>query len=332
MECAIRTDGLGKSFRTRVKQPGLRAALKDLFRPEWKTVDAVKSLDIEIPRGEMLAFIGPNGAGKSTTIKLLTGILHPDSGDVEVLGLDPHRQRRQLAYRIGTVFGQKSQLWFHLPPGDTFRLLGAVYDIERPVLEKRIGFLSEAFELDDLLTVPTRKLSLGQRIRCEIAASLVNEPDILFLDEPSIGLDVVAKKSLRRLIRRINEESGVTVFLTSHDAGDIESIGRQALVISEGAIIWQGSVKDLKYSLLTTRIVDVKLDSPGPAVPDLPGVTLLKKKEWSMKLEVELSDADLHSVIADITARNAVADIAVSPTPMEEVIERVYNGDIGRAK
>ena len=329
MGTAIRTNKLSKNFRSKVKKPGLRTSVEGLFKPEWKNVKAVADLNLEIETGDMLAFIGPNGAGKSTTIKMLTGILYPDTGDISVLGLDPHKNRRELAYRIGTVFGQKSQLWFHLPPGDTFRLLGSIYDIDSSVREKRIDYLTEVFELSELLNVPTRKLSLGQRIRCEIAASLIHEPEILFLDEPSIGLDIIAKKRLRSLIRRINEDSGVTVFLTSHDAGDIERIGRRAVVISEGRSIWEGTVKELKYSLLNTRIIDIKLAEPNPVIPEMKGVKLLKEREWSLKLEINLDETDPATVISGITRMNTVADITVKATPLEDIIERVYKGDLG---
>ena len=331
MSTAIRTRGLGKSFRSRIKPPGLRGTAAGLFRPQWTIVDAVAHLDLELQSGDMLAFIGPNGAGKSTTIKMLTGILYPDAGELSVLGLDPHRNRRELARRIGTVFGQKSQLWFHLPPGDTYTLLGAIYDIETPVLRSRVAHLTEAFDLGGLLDIPTRKLSLGQRIRCEIAASLLHKPDILFLDEPSIGLDVVAKKRLRSLIRRINEEDGVTVFLTSHDAGDIETIGRRAVVINGGRSVWEGTVKELKYSLLNTRIIDVKLAEANPVVPNLDGVRLLKSREWSFKLEVDLDRTETARVVAAITGSNAVADITVNAAPLEDIIARMYRGEVGGA-
>ena len=328
MGTVIRTAGLQKSFRIRVKNPGLKASAGALLKPQWKKTEAVSNLDLEVERGEMLALIGPNGAGKSTTIKMLTGILYPDSGEIDVLGLNPHTDRKRLAYKIGTVFGQKSQLWFHLPPSDTFNLLGTIYGIPRREAGKRIGYLSEAFDITDFMDVPTRKLSLGQRIRCEIAAGLIHEPEILFLDEPSIGLDVVAKKRLRELIRRINEDSGVTVFLTSHDAGDIESLGRRAVVIDEGRTVWEGTVKDLKYSLLNTRIIDVKFAEPGPCAPAMEGVTVLKEREWSLKLEVNLDSIDTASVINTITGSHPVADITVAATPLEDIIARIYNGEL----
>ena len=322
MDTVIRVDNLTKRFRTRVKQNGLAASLRSLVRPEYRDVEAVSGIDFEVRKGEVVAFIGPNGAGKSTTIKLITGILYPDDGGINVLGLDPHRQRRRLAYRIGTVFGQKSQLWFHLPPIDSFHLLGTIYDIPRPETLKRIDYLKEVFDLGEFISTPVRRLSLGQRIRCEIAGSLIHEPDILFLDEPSIGLDVVVKKRIRDLIRRINEERQVTIFLTSHDAGDIEKLCRRAMVISNGRIVWDGSVNEMKYTLLNHRILSVRMD--GPAEVTVPGARVVKRKEYGMKIEVDLGQTRTEDVIAELMKQSSIEDITISSTPMEDVITHIY--------
>lgn len=325
MEPVIRVNGLAKSFTTRVKASGLRASLRALVKPRTKTIRAVNDVSFTVERGEILAFIGPNGAGKSTTIKLITGILHPDSGSVSVLGLDPFRDRRRLAYRIGTVFGQKSQLWFHLPAIDSFHLLGAIYDLDRAQTVKRTEELAEVFEIRDILEQPVRKLSLGQRVRCEIAASLLHRPEVVFLDEPTIGLDVVVKQRIRDLIRRINEEDKVTIFLTSHDAGDIEKICRRAIVINNGTIVWDDSIKRMKYSLLNRRVIDLRLDAPFEVA--LPGVTVLKRHEYTAKLEVDLSLARIEDVVQAVLATGAVQDITISSPPMEEVITRIYQGE-----
>ncbi len=324
METAVQTENLTKRFRTRLKTPGLGQAVKGVFRPTYKTVDAVCQMSFEIASGDLVAFIGPNGAGKSTTIKLISGILHPDSGSVEVLGLNPHKARKALSRRIGTVFGQKSQLWYHLPPADSFRLLGAIYDLSDKVADDRVTELAEVFEIADLLSTPVRKLSLGQRIRCEIAASLLHRPEILFLDEPSIGLDVVVKQRIRDLIQRINQEQGVTIFLTSHDAGDIEKICRRAIVINHGAIVWDGSIKEMKYSFLNRRILDLKLD--GPIDIEMPGVEIVKTKDYSAKLEVDLALTKIEAVISELMKRRSIVDITIASTPMEEVIAHIYAG------
>ena len=326
MNRVIHVEGLTKVFKTRVKSVGLAGAVKGIFRPEFAQVRAVDDISFEVDKGDILAFIGPNGAGKSTTIKLITGILFPGEGSISVLGMNPHRDRKRLAYRIGTVFGQKSQLWYHLPPSDSFYLLGSIYDVPEAVVRKRISELSEAFEIGKFLDTPVRKLSLGQRIRCEIAASLIHEPEILFLDEPSIGLDVVVKQRIRDLILRINRERGTTIFLTSHDAGDIEKICRRALVINEGKLVWQGSIKEMKYSLLNRRVISVKVDDKFAI--GMEGVKVLKQKEYSAKLEIDLGRTSLESVIQEIMRKNSIQDITISSVPMEEVISMIYEGAV----
>ena len=327
MAPVVTVRGLSKQFRTRVKPAGLAASVRGIFRPQHKTIEAVAGIDFQIEAGEILAFIGPNGAGKSTTIKLITGILYPDAGEIDVLGLNPHRQRRELAYRIGTVFGQKSQLWFHLPPIDSFHLLGTIYDLSKTQTQRRIDFLTEVFELSEFMDQPVRKLSLGQRIRCEMAGSLIHEPEILFLDEPSIGLDVIVKQRIRDLIKRINEERGVTIFLTSHDTGDIEKICRRAMVINHGTIVWDGTVNEMKYSLLNQRILAVRMD--GPAEVRTPGAKVLKRKDHSMKIQVDLDTTRTETVIAELMDQSSIEDITISAAPMEEVITHIYQSGHG---
>ncbi len=326
MDPAIRVENLTKIFRSRTKAPGLKGAVRSVFRPEYTEVNAVDEISFEVERGDILAFIGPNGAGKSTTIKLITGILYPDGGSISVLCRDPHRARKELAYKIGTVFGQKSQLWYHLPPSDSFHLLGSIYDVPARELKGRIERLTDTFEIGPYIDVPVRKLSLGQRIRCEIAASLLHEPEILFLDEPSIGLDVVVKQRIRDLILEIDRERGTTVFLTSHDAGDIEKICRRALVINEGKLVWQGTIKEMKYSLLNRRIIDIRVD--GKFTIKMDGVAVLKQKDYSAKLEIDLKKIAIERVIQEIMRKNSIQDITISSTPMEEVIAMIYGGGV----
>ena len=243
---AISTRSLTKNYRTRTKSEGLGASFRALVKPNWKEIQAVKKIDLDVEQGDIVAFIGPNGAGKSTFIKMLCGILHPTSGEISVLGISPVKERRKLAMRIGTVFGQKSQLWLHLPALDSFTLLAAIYEIDDNERRRRVAELSEVFELGDFLQTPVRKLSLGQRIRCEVAASLLHDPELLFLDEPTIGLDVVVKQAIRELIIRRNKERGTTVFLTSHDPSDIEQLCRRAVVIDRGSIVMDSSIEKLK--------------------------------------------------------------------------------------
>src|SRR5215510_10041934 len=198
---SIEVNRLQKTFQTKRKAAGLQGSLRALVKPEYSSIEAVRGLSFQMEAGELLGFIGPNGAGKSTTIKILTGILHPTNGDAKVLGFVPWKERQKLAYHIGTVFGQRPQLWYHLPAVDTFMLFGKIYELDDRETKKRIGFLSEAFQIHDLLETPVRKLSLGQRMRCEVAASLLHRPKLILLDEPSIGLDLVAKQRIRDSIK-----------------------------------------------------------------------------------------------------------------------------------
>jgi ABC-2 type transport system ATP-binding protein len=240
-----------------------------------------------------------------------------------VLGLNPQKQRKKLSYRIGTVFGQKSQLWFHLPPIDSFLLLSDIYDLDGRQSAKRIEFLTEVFEIGKYLKVPVRKLSLGERIRCEIAASLIHSPEVVFMDEPTIGLDVVVKRRIRRLIKRINNEDNTTIFLTSHDTIDIEKICRRAIVINHGSIVWDNSVKKMKYGFMRKKLIDLRSESPLDISID--GVTIVKTKDYSAKLEVDLDKVDLDDAIELIMKKNRVQDISISDPPMEEVISLIYS-------
>ncbi len=326
----IEARNLRKQFRVRTRAGGAAGALRGLLRPRWRPVTAVDDVDLAVAPGEMIAFIGPNGAGKSTTIKLLTGILQRDAGAVSVLGIDPQRQRRRLAYRIGTVFGQKSQLWFHLPPLDTFELLADVYDLEPRQARRRIAALTEVFDIGRHLATPVRKLSLGERIRCEIAAALIHDPELLLLDEPTIGLDVVIRQRIRDLIRQINRERGVTVFLTSHDTGDVERVCRRAIVINHGRIVYDGAIDELKRSLLTTKIMDLKL--AAPLALDLPDVTIRHAGRYAAKLEVDTARTRIEAVVRAILQRNTVLDVTISDPPLEEVIAALYGQAAGEAR
>ncbi|HAG97478.1 MAG TPA: ABC transporter, partial [Ktedonobacter sp.] len=211
----IEVAGLEKTFKTREREAGLAGSLHSFVAPRYRERKAVKHISFSLEPGEVLAFIGPNGAGKSTTIKMLTGILYPSGGKATVLGLTPWQQRRQLAFHIASIYGQKSQLWYHLPPQDTFDLLARIYELDMNEYRKRRDFLVEVFDIADYVRTPARKLSLGERTRCELAAALLHKPSVIFLDEPTIGLDVIAKQRIRDLIGQLNAEEGVTIFLTS---------------------------------------------------------------------------------------------------------------------
>ena len=326
MGAVISTRNLSKTFFMKSKEPGLRGSIKAVFRPETKEVRAVRGIGLSLERGEVVAFIGPNGAGKSTTIKMLTGILHPTSGDATVLSYTPWRDRERLSYHIGSVFGQKSQLWYHLPPIDTFNLLSSIYEMDQREYVRRRDFLIEAFVIGDFIRVPVRKLSLGERMRCEIAASLLHGPEVVFLDEPTIGLDVVARQNVRETLKRWNDQERTTVFLTSHDTGDIEYLADRVIIINHGRIVLDDRVKNLKYRYLNRKIVDLRLGQPAPGL-SLDGVRVLKSKDTGLKLEVDTSVSAIDQVIGQILRDCEVVDISISDPPLEDIIASIYTGE-----
>jgi ABC-2 type transport system ATP-binding protein len=320
----IKVRDLRKTFQTKRKQPGLKGSLMAVVKPEMQTVQAVKGISFELEPGELLAFIGPNGAGKSTTIKMLTGILYPTSGEASVLGLTPWKDRRKLAYRIGSVFGQKPQLWYHLPPADTFHLFARIYELDDRAFRERMNWLVEAFEIQDLLTTPVRKLSLGQRMKCEIAASLLHRPQVIFLDEPTIGLDVVAKQQIRDTIKLLHEREGATIFLTSHDAGDIESLCKRVIVINYGQVIYDDRVSALKRRYLTRKVVGVRFAERLENGFALQGVDVLKVGDYGVKLQFDARQTPVESVLQRLMDAHSVVDITVNDPPMEEIIRSIY--------
>jgi len=314
MNLAVELDGLRKTFTV---------SKGSLFKRTRREVVAVDGVSFAVPQGQSVALIGPNGAGKSTTIKMLTGILHPTSGNARVLGLVPWNERGRLAYHLGVVFGQRSQLWYHLPPSDTFNLLASVYGLDKADFAKRRDMLIERFGLAPFLDTQVRKLSLGQRMRAEIAASLLHKPSVLFLDEPTIGLDVVARQELRDLIREWNREEGLTVFLTSHDAGDIESVAKRVIVINHGRVVLDDKVSTVRRKYLGCKVLSVKFHEAFSTIA-LDGVTVLKTNGYALKLEVDTELVSIERVIHEVLQAGQVADITIEDPPLEEVIAHIY--------
>ncbi|RIL09264.1 ABC transporter [bacterium] len=323
---AIRVRDLRKTFAAKRKAAGLRGSLAALWRPEHDTVQAVDGIGFEMEPGELLGFIGPNGAGKSTTIKILTGILYPTAGDVDVLGFVPWQARRDLAFHIGTVFGQRPQLWYHLPAVDTFQLFGKIYELDDAVVRRRIDALADAFDIRHLLLTPVRKLSLGQRMRCEVAASLLHQPRLLLLDEPSIGLDVVAKQRIRDTIRHLNAAEGVGVLLTSHDAGDIESLCKRVIIVNHGRIVYDDKVSTLKRQFLTSKRVEVRYAESMPAGFTVEGTEILKvgKGGYGVKLAFDTRRTPVEAVVARLAAAGTLVDMTIEDPTLEEVIRAIY--------
>ena len=318
----IQVNNLSKDFKVKVKEKGLKGSLKSLVKPKYKIIKAVKNISFSVEKGEMIAFIGSNGAGKSTSIKMMTGILYPDKGDIDILGFNPVKDRKKLAYEIGCVFGQKEQLWTHLTPYDNFKFFGAIYDIPESIVEKKIKELNDLFELNEFINTPVRNLSLGQRIRCEIVASLIHEPKILFLDEPTIGLDPVVKENIRTLIKRMNKEYKTTVVLTSHDVSDIEKLCKRVIIVNKGQIVLDDSMENLKYHYLNKKIVEAKMKEQVN-LDDEEGITILKDKGYNLKIEVDTKKRSVSDALKLLNPDNIV-DINISNVPLENIISDIY--------
>ena len=322
---AIEVKNLSKTFKTKVKETGLKGSLKSIIKPKYSEKKAVNNISFSVEKGEIIAFIGPNGAGKSTTIKMLTGILFPTKGEISIMGINPERNRKKLAYKIGTVFGQKEQLWIHLTPYDNFKFFGAIYDVPEQIINKRITEYKEIFELDEFINTPVRSLSLGQRMICEIVSSLIHEPSILFLDEPTIGLDPVIKEKIRVFIKRLNKEKKTTIFLTSHDVGDIEKLCKRVIIVNNGKIVLDDSMENLKYHYLNKKIVEAKMNTKIN-LADVEGINIIKDKDYNLKLEVDLTKKNISDAIKLLNPDNII-DINISNIPLETIISTIYKGN-----
>ncbi len=323
MTPVIKTDKLSKTFVTRETFPGILGTLKGLFFGKNRELTVVKDLSFEVQAGERVACIGPNGAGKSTTIKMLTGILYPTSGNVEVLGLIPWRDRHDLGYHIGTVFGQRSQLWYHLPPSDTFNLLAKIYEIDPQSYQDQLNKLVHLFKIEHFLHKPVRQLSLGERMRCEIVASLLHKPKILFLDEPTIGLDSNAKLMIRDLLTTLSKDHGTTLFLTSHDTADIEHVCNRVIVLDKGSIIIDRALKDLKKLYTKKKILKLITDGESLLLK-LPGIKILENAHHHFACEVDVEITPIDCVIQEALNQTTLRDITIEDPSMEEIIRLVY--------
>ena len=314
---------ISKTYKVAKREPGLGAALKALVKRQYTTIEALKNVSFSIEAGEIIGYIGPNGAGKSTTIKILSGILVPTSGTCTILGRVPWENRIEHVNHIGVVFGQRSQLMWDIPVVDTYELLRDIYRVPEAQYRRNLEELAAIFGLADILNTPVRQLSLGQRMRCEIAASLLHNPQILFLDEPTIGLDAVSKVAVRNYIKRVNSENGVTVMLTTHDMGDVEALTDRVMLIGRGQILYDGSFQQMKSRYNTVNILTIDYDaSRGIDVPA--HTTLLSNEDGRAVLSVDTTKTPVSQVISGLTQTLTVYDIAVQSRPIEEVIAEIY--------
>jgi ABC-2 type transport system ATP-binding protein len=307
--------GLRKDFTVRVKAGRLRR--------QTRTVAAVDGVDLAVERGEMLGYIGPNGAGKSTTLKMLTGVLYPSGGTVRVCGYEPVPQRVRLARRIGVVFGQRSQLWWDLPLAESFSLLRHVYRVPVPEHRGRLNRCRELLDLDAFLDTPVRQLSLGQRMRGELTAALLHGPEVLFLDEPTIGLDVVSKQAVRGFLAGLGDTGDTTIVLTTHDLADIERLCKRLVVIDHGRVVHDGTLDGLHQRYESRRRVVVDLDEPLPAL-DLPGVELESVSPDGLRITYALAGATAGELVARVAQLGSLRDISVVEPDIEDVVARLY--------
>ena len=319
----ITVEHLSKNFKVYKRRTGFWGSLSSTVSRKHDIIKAVDNVNFTLERGELVGYIGANGAGKSTTIKMLTGILVPTSGHIDVMGLTPYHRRKENARRIGVVFGQRTQLWWDLPVIDSFELLKHIYEIPQNLYKQNLEFFSELLQLQPFLSTPVRKLSLGQRMRCDLTAALLHNPEILYLDEPTIGLDVVAKEQVRRFLRQVNSEHQVTVILTTHDLNDVEKVCQRLIIIDSGKIIYDGGIDALKKRYGKTRMLIVDLAQTYPDI-QLEGVNLTRRDGNRIWLAFDRDTVSASEVITQLAARYEIQDLTISEPEIEEIVRRIY--------
>jgi ABC-2 type transport system ATP-binding protein len=319
----IEVCNLIKEYVISKKERGLRGSLKSLFAPDKTTVRAVDDISFTINQGEIVGYIGPNGAGKSTTIKMLTGILHPTSGSIRVCGISPQDDRKAVVKKLGVVFGQRTQLYWDLRLGESFELLRRIYQVDQAVYEETLRILSDVLKLDEFIDTPVRQLSLGQRMRGDLAASMLHSPDILFLDEPTIGLDTEAKHAIRQFIMEINRNRRVTVILTTHDLDDVEQLCSRLIVVNHGKIVEDGPIQSIIGKLTPKRLLVVELQEPSN---DLfhPSAEIIKQDGLKIWYQFEKTTITASELISDLSRKLVIQDLSVQEPNIEDAIREVY--------
>ena len=311
-----------KTYRVAKRQAGFKNAVKSLFSREYETIQALDDVSFRINDGDIVGYIGPNGAGKSTTVKVMCGILTPDSGICRINGKVPWKERTSHVKDIGVVFGQRSQLWWDVPVIDSFELLRDMYKMDEKRYRRNLDELTRLLDLSELLKTPARNLSLGQRMWCEIAAPLLHEPKVLFLDEPTIGLDAVSKIAVRRFVKKINEEKGTTIVLTTHDMMDIEALTERVLLIGHGKILLDGNLEELKKHTSTDKKITVKYTGRIPALSK--GMKLKEARENQMTISLDPHIMPVSAAIAALASQTDLLDVSVTDISTEEVVAALY--------
>jgi ABC-2 type transport system ATP-binding protein len=318
----IRVRDLRKHYRVHERAPGVAAAMRSLFHRRYKDVAAVDGIDFDIAAGERIGFLGPNGAGKTTTLKLLSGLLHPTSGEVRVDGYEPRKREDSFLKNIMLVLGQKQQLLWDLPPSETFELNRAVYDVPRPQFEATLRELTDLLELRDLVKRPTRTLSLGERMKCELCAALIHRPKVLFLDEPTIGLDVSMQATVREFVKRYNERHGATLVLTSHYMEDVAQLCPRVIVIDKGKLVYDGALDDLVTRIRPDKRVTLRFSGPVDA-GDLVGLGRVVRHDAGQSV-LDVHKDEVNAVVTRALARLPVSDLTVESPPLEEVMSELF--------
>jgi ABC-2 type transport system ATP-binding protein len=318
----IEAENLNKKFRVYESGEGIKGYLKSFISRDYSEIHAVEDLNLEIDEGEMIGYIGSNGAGKSTTVKMLTGILEPTSGRIEVDGLNPHRERKKNAMNIGVVFGQKTQLWWDLPVKESFKLLKEIYEVSDEDYDKRIKEFDEVLQLSDFWDQPVRKLSLGQKMRCELAAAFLHHPKIVYLDEPTIGLDVAVKERIRDFIRKMNREKNITVMLTTHDIDDIEDLCERIVVLDEGKKIYDGKLDLLVNRFSSRRLV---LETDDLIELDIEGIQDVQKPNGKVEIVFDREVISASDLMREVLEKYSVSDFQIREPDIESVVKKIYN-------
>ena len=318
----IEVKQISKTFKVAKKKSGLKEAFKSFIKREYLNVQAVDDISFSIEKGEIVGYIGPNGAGKSTTIKILSGILVPDSGTCKISNMTPWKDRVKYVKKIGVVFGQRSQLWWDIPACDTFDLLRDIYDIPEDEYQSTRNDLIEKLNLEDIINIPVRQLSLGQRMRCEIAASLLHNPEILFLDEPTIGLDAVSKQLVRDFIKRLNKEKKTTIILTSHDMSDITTLAKRIILIGKGKVLYDGSLRKLINNYGTLRYMSIKTKDKLNVRNK--GIISKKKEKDGYTLTIDTKITSISKLINSISEKIVIEDFRIENESIDNIIVKLY--------